>query len=125
MSALTQPKTGYAPPDATLRPMRSIEYEALARVTKLLAAAWPKRKDDFPALADALHQNLTLWSTLAADVASTGNGLPASLRAQLFYLYEFSERHSRAVLDGQATVDVLIDINSAVMRGLRGHGGGA
>jgi len=116
---------GYARPDATLRPMRSIEYEAMARTTRLLSAAWPHRKTDFPALVTALNQNLQLWSTLAADVASTENGLPAPLRAQLFYLYEFSEQHSRGVLAGRGSIEVLVDINTAVMRGLRGQGGGA
>ncbi len=125
MNALIQPKMGYARPDATLRPMRSIEYEALARVTRLISAAWPRRKEDFPALALALNENLQLWSTLAADVASPDNGLPAPLRAQLFYLYEFSEQHCRGILEGRGSIEVLIDINTAVMRGLRGQGGAA
>ena len=123
MNALIHPKTGYARPDATLRPMRSIEYEALARVTRKLSAAWPRRKEDFPLLISALNENLILWSTLAADVATPENGLPAALRAQLFYLYEFAEHHSRLVRDGKASVEVLIDVNTAVMRGLRGQGG--
>jgi flagellar protein FlaF len=42
----------------------------------------------------------------------------------LFYLYEFTVHHSRAVLDGRGSVGVLADINTAVMRGLRGQGGG-
>jgi flagellar biosynthesis activator protein FlaF len=125
VNAVMYPKTGYARPDASLRPMRSIEYEALARATKLLAAAWPKRKENFPALVGALNQNLALWSTLAADVADPKNGLPSGLRAQLFYLYEFSEQHSRGIMEGRSSVGVLIDINTAVMRGLRGNGGGS
>lgn len=125
MNALIHPKTGYARPDSPLRPMRSIEYEALARATRLLSAAWPNRKADFPALVTALNQNLLLWSTLAADVASQENGLPAPLRAQLFYLYEFSEQHSRGILEGRGSIEVLVDINTAVMRGLRGQAGGA
>lgn len=123
MNALIHPKTGYARPDATLRPMRSIEYEALARATRKLSAAWPCRKSDFPALVAALSENLALWSALAADVAMPENGLPAPLRAQLFYLYEFTDHHSRLVRDGKASVQVLIDVNTAVMRGLRGQGG--
>ena len=122
MNAHIHPKLGYSRPDATLRPMRSIEYEALARVTQKLSAAWPQRKADFPALVQALSDNLTLWTTLAADVASTGNTLPPPLRAQLFYLYEFSEHQTRNVLDGSASVEVLIDVNTAIMRGLRGQG---
>ncbi|MFN4129993.1 MAG: flagellar biosynthesis regulator FlaF [Paracoccaceae bacterium] len=123
MNALIHPKTGYSRPDASLRPMRSIEYEALARATQKLSATWQNRKTDFPALAQALSDNLGLWSTLAADVVSPGNALPSALRAQLFYLYEFSEVHTRRVLDGNAAVDVLIDVNTAIMRGLRGQGG--
>lgn len=125
MNALIHPKTGYARPDSTLRPMRSIEYQALARATKMLSAAWPNRKVDFPALVRAVNENLALWSTLAADVSGPGNGLPAPLRAQLFYLYEFAEQHSRTILDGRASIEVLVDINTAVMRGLRGQGGAA
>lgn len=123
MNALNFPKTGYSRPDANLRSTRSIEYDALVRATRLLSAAWPNRKQDFAALASALHENRVLWSTLAADVASPENGLPAPLRAQLFYLYEFTDQHSRSVLDGRGSVEVLVDINTAVMRGLRGQGG--
>lgn len=125
MNALIHQKTGYARPDANLRPMRSIEYEALARVTQALSAGWKARKIDFPALARALSDNLALWSTLAADVASPGNALPSDLRAQLFYLYEFSAHHTKRVLDQNASVEVLIDVNTAIMRGLRGQGGAA
>ncbi|MDO9639081.1 MAG: flagellar biosynthesis regulator FlaF [Pseudotabrizicola sp.] len=121
MNALIHPKLGYSRPDATLRPMRSIEYDALARVTQKLSAAWKQHKSDYPALVQALWENLGLWSTLAADVASPGNALPAPLRAQLFYLYEFSEVHTRNVLNGAASVEVLIDVNTAIMRGLRGQ----
>lgn len=78
----------------------------------------------FNALVRALHDNRALWTALAADVAIGTNGLPRSLRAQIFYLAEFTVHHSRRVLAGEAGADVLVDINTAVMRGLR-HGAGA
>ena len=99
-----------------------MEYELLARATKSLTRAWSGRKQDFPGLATALNENLRLWSTLAADVAEPSNGLPAALRAKLFYLFQFTSEHSRAVLADGGSVEVLIDINTAVMRGLRGEG---
>jgi flagellar protein FlaF len=102
-----------------------VEYDLLARTTQRLGQAWALRQRDFPALAQALADNQRLWSTLAADVAEPGNGLPAPLRAQLFYLYEFTVEHSRAVLAGSSGIEVLVDINTAVMRGLRGEGGAA
>ncbi len=117
-----QSRMGYAQADGPVRTPRSIEYDLLARCTQALSIAWIKRKSDFPALAKALRENLQLWAALAADVAEPDNGLPKDLRAKLFYLYEFTSEHSRAVLEGRATVEVLVDINTAVMKGLRGGG---
>jgi flagellar protein FlaF len=48
--------------------------------------------------------------------------LPSQLRAQLFWLAEFTETHSRKVLAGQATVAPLLEVNTAVLRGLRNDG---
>jgi len=113
----------YAQREAPTRSLRSVEYDLLAQVTQRLRSAWASRATDFPALVRAVADNTQLWSTLASDVALPGNGLPAALRARLFYLYEFSVHHGRSVLEGKASVEVLADINMAVMRGLRGDGG--
>jgi flagellar biosynthesis activator protein FlaF len=113
----------YAQREAPTRSLRSIEYDLLAQVTQHLRSAWANRASDFPDLVRAVTDNTQLWSTLASDVALPGNGLPAALRARLFYLYEFTARHSRAVLEDKASVEVLADINMAVMRGLRGDRG--
>ena len=114
----------YAQREAPTRSLRAVEYDLLAQVTQRLRAAWADRATDAPALARAVTDNTRLWSTLASDVALPGNSLPQALRARLFYLYEFTAQHSRAVLDDKASVEVLVDINMAVMRGLRGDGGG-
>ena len=58
---------------------------------------------------------------MAIDVADNENALPQELRAQLFYLAEFTEHHSRRVLRREADVTALIDINTAVLRGLNGR----
>ena len=113
----------YAQRAAPTRSLRSVEYDLLAQVTQRLRSAWANRTTDFPALVRAVTDNTQLWSTRASDVALPGNGLPPALRARLFYLYEFTAKHSRAVLDDKASVEVLADINMAVMRGLRGEGG--
>jgi flagellar protein FlaF len=118
-----QSAISYARPEAPTRSLRSVEYDLLAATTQKLRAAWANRTADFPALVRAVSDNTRLWSTLASDVALPGNSLPAALRARLFYLYEFTAMHSRAVLDGKGSVDVLADINLAVMRGLRGERG--
>lgn len=124
MTILQSACTAYARPEAPARTARNIEYDLLARTTHQLKVSWAQRKADFPGFAAALNDNQRLWSTLAADVAEPDNGLPPQLRAQLFYLYQFTAEYSRKVLDNAASVEVLVDINTAVMRGLRGEGGG-
>jgi flagellar biosynthesis activator protein FlaF len=118
-----QTAISYARPEAPTRSLRSVEYDLLASTTQRLRVTWSNRTSDFPAFVRAVADNNRLWSTLASDVALPGNSLPAALRARLFYLYEFTVTHSRAVLDGKASVEVLADINLAVMRGLRGERG--
>lgn len=120
-----QAPIAYARHEAPTRSLRSVEYDLLAQVTRRLRSAWANRESDFPGLVRALTDNQQLWSTLASDVALPGNTLPAVLRARLFYLYEFTVQHSRAVVEDRASVEVLADINTAVMRGLRGEGGRA
>lgn len=118
-----QAPIAYARQEAPTRSLRSIEYDLLAQVTRRLRSAWANRDRDLPGLVHALADNEQLWSTLAADVALPGNGLPAPLRARLFYLYEFTIHHGRAISGGNGSVEVLAEINTAVMRGLRGEGG--
>lgn len=119
-----QAPIAYARRETPTRSLRSVEYDLLAQITRRLRSAWANRESDFPGLVRALTDNQQLWSTLASDVALPGNTLPAALRARLFYLYEFTVHHSRAVLEDRGSVEVLTDINTAVMRGLRGDGGG-
>lgn len=121
MTPHAQAAAAYARPGAPTRTDRATEYAAFAAITaRLRASARPETP--FADLARALHDNRALWSTLAADVAGDGNGLPAELRARLFYLAEFTAQHSRKVLAGTADAAPLVDINTAVMRGLRAGG---
>lgn len=118
-------RASYGEPTGTVRSLRSIEYDLFARITHRISSAASRPANDPNALVVALHDNTRMWRTLAADVAESANGLPAPLRAQVFYLYEFTVQHSRKVLASGASVEVLVDINTAVMRGLRGNGGAA
>jgi flagellar protein FlaF len=115
-------RAAYSRPEAPQRNPRALEYDLLARATQALSQAARRMPRIYPALVAALDENQRLWSALAADVAAPGNGLPAQLRAQLFYLYEFTDQHSPKVLAGEASAEVLVDINTAIMRGLRGEG---
>ncbi|MCC7320142.1 MAG: flagellar biosynthesis regulator FlaF [Rubellimicrobium sp.] len=118
MNPILQARQAYAPGHGLLRSARSAELQIIGEVTARLTAA---TRAGFPSRAAAIHDNRKLWTRLAADVADNGNGLPAALRAQIFYLAEFTEAHSRRVLRGEADLDALIEINVAVMRGLGGR----
>lgn len=123
MNAQSLARNAYSPTTAPIRTSRGTEYEAFARTTHRMKSAvqGPGRK--IKAIAQAIHENRQLWTVLATDVADDANMLPQRLRAQILYLSEFTRQHSRKVLAGEASLDVLIDINTAMMRGLRGNGG--
>lgn len=105
---------------ATVRTERGTEYAVFARVTHRLKAAEGSDRSAFPSLAAAVADNQRLWAVLADDLRLDGNALPAELRANLLSLAEFVRRHSLAVLGGRASVEALVDINTAIMKGLRG-----
>lgn len=123
MQSAASRMTAYADLDAPVKTPRSAEYETFARVTRRLARADSEASRETPGgfseLAEALTDNQRLWTVLASDVAGENNGLPRELRARLFYLAEFTRQHSRQVLSGAAAAGVLVEINTAVMRGLR------
>ncbi|MBY0421776.1 MAG: flagellar biosynthesis regulator FlaF [Parvularculaceae bacterium] len=108
----------YAQSQRSVGSPRAIEYQVFARVTRDLRHA--EDSGSYPRLAEALHSNIELWTVIAADVAGEKNGLPRELRANLFNLCEFTRQHSKKVLRREADVSALIDINTAVMKGLRG-----
>lgn len=120
MNAIAQAQRAYSNVSAPTRTPRRTEYEAVARITKKLQMAGAAGDSGFPALVEALHENKKLWNIFAMDVADSGNPLPADLRARVFYLAEFTHHHSRLVLARQASVEPLIEVNTAILRGLRG-----
>ena len=120
MNAFNMAQTAYTSSSAPVRTERGTEYDVFSRVTHALKAATEKtEKSDYPAFISALHENRKLWTLLAVDVADAENGLPSQLRAQLFYLAEFTQKHTSLVIAGKADPAPLIDVNTSVMRGLR------
>ncbi len=112
-------KTAYTNPNQPTRTARDTEYELFARITRSLKQASRPEANDFPSLAKAVHDNRHLWGVLAADISLDENALPSELRARLAYLATFTRLHSQKVLENNASTDVLIEINTAIMRGLR------
>lgn len=102
---------------SVVRTPRDAEYEVFSRVTGMLRQA--AEGEHGPDRITAVHKNNQLWTILAADLASPGNGLPDDLRARLLSLASFALRHGHQVMSGNEKVQPLVDVNMAMMRGLR------
>jgi len=81
---------------------RAIEYQVFSQVTGELNRALQEGKS-------------------FADLAVRDNALPDALRGQLLSLAAFTKNHTTRVLEREAEAGVLVEINTAVMRGLRGQ----
>jgi flagellar protein FlaF len=121
MNTTSFARPAYASAAVPIRTDRDSEYAVFARVTHALKSLDETEKSAFPVLAGAVSDNQRLWSALSEDLMGDGNKLPDALRAQLIGLAEFVRKHSLKVLAGKASVVPLIDINTSIMRGLRGN----
>lgn len=120
MSVHTPAQNAYSDATRATGSPRNLEYQVFSQVTGQLNRALRDGRP-FSELAEALHENQRLWTVIALDVIQTGNALPAALRGQLVSLAKFVRQHSFLVLRRDAEAGVLIEINTAVMRGLRGQ----
>ena len=121
MNAMSMAQRAYAPINTPTRSDRSIEYDVIARITYRLKKAIESGK--LPELLEAMHENRRLWRTLAVDVADIDNGLPTDLRARIFYLAEFTNHHTSAVIRNKVSAVPLLEINTAILRGLKSNSG--
>lgn len=130
MNATQSAKRAYTSHFAPIRTDRGSEYDAFAKVTQKLQSAMVsamKAKSEgrktfktTTMMTEALHLNRKLWTLLASDVLKEGNLLPNELRASILSLNAFTNSHSSKVLRGEASIQPLIEINAAIMRGLNG-----
>lgn len=122
MSATSQALRGYAENAVSTRSDRRAEYEVIGRVTQELRDSALNQKADFPAFVSALHKNQRLWTALVVDIMDAKNPIPNELKARIVYLAEFTNHHSRQVLKKKASIMPLLEINMAVLRGLKKEG---
>ncbi len=120
MSTTMLAQTAYSA-TAPFRTSRATEYAAFQKVTARLVRA-ARKEAPIRERAEAVHDNRRLWTVLAADLASDLNALPDPLRAQLISLAAFSLQQSARALRDPSALPPLIEVNTAVMRGLSGDG---
>lgn len=94
-----------------------MEFEVIARISHRMKSAI--QKSDYPALVEALYENNKLWTAFAIDVANPENQLPDELRARIVYLADFTRQHTHKVIGKKETAVPLLEINAAIMRGLK------
>ncbi len=123
MNASLKAQQAYAPTFAPIRSARSIEYDVIARITYRLKKAI--EKGAYNSLVEALHENRNLWHVMALDVVDPDNELPRELRARIFYLAEFTNQHTSKVIRKEENAVPLLEINTAILRGLKPSGEGA
>ncbi|WP_261385785.1 flagellar biosynthesis regulator FlaF [Tateyamaria omphalii] len=120
---MSQALKGYAEHATSTKSGRRSEYDVVAKVTQQLRDSAVNSKTNFAAFADALHMNRRLWTALVVDVSDEANPLPNELKARIIYLAEFTRHHTTRVLRQKASVLPLLEINMAVLRGLKQEGG--
>ncbi len=123
MNVVERARKGYGRNAVPIKSHRAAEYEAIARISHRLRAAAIDRSNNYADYVHALSENSKLWTTLAVDVAQTENSLPKELRARLFWLAEFTAHETRKLLKDEGDVGILIEINAAVLQGLRAQEG--
>ena len=100
------------------------EAAAFSRAASLLAKA-QANPVDYSSYQAALNFNQLLWTLLQADLSSPANPLPAEIKKDLLSLSLFVDKQTAMALacpplanTKAAYLDVLIDINRDLARGL-------
>ncbi|MEP4035062.1 MULTISPECIES: flagellar biosynthesis regulator FlaF [unclassified Pseudophaeobacter] len=119
MNALSKARSAYSAVKSPIRTTKDMEYETIAHVTRKMIVAARRGKGGFSELAQALNDNNKLWRIFATDLASVDNPLPQDLKTDLSDLATFTRQHTSKVLQRKAHVGPLVEINTAIMRGLR------
>jgi flagellar biosynthesis activator protein FlaF len=97
---------------------RQIEFRLLAQVTTALRAA-QAQPNDRPNFYKALVWNKKVWDAFMVDLVDDRNQLPKDIRQSLIKLSAWVSRQTFAVMDGNAGIDALIEVNSNIMDGLK------
>jgi flagellar biosynthesis activator protein FlaF len=97
---------------------KEIEFALFQQITDALESVVDPAQRTPTAWADAVSRNQQLWTIIAVDLMSEGNGLPDDLKRSLLFLSEFVRRASLKILAGEESIPDLIEVNKTVMAGL-------
>jgi flagellar biosynthesis activator protein FlaF len=97
---------------------RQTEYRLFGEVTRALVEARDTKMSGRP-LIEALDWNRRVWKALSDDCQDERNQLPPAIRAQIVSLALWVARYTRKVVNKQAPIDSLIEVNRSIMQGLQ------
>lgn len=100
---------------------REIEYRLFGQVTHALMSVQALPFNEVAKRMDAIDWNRRVWSFMAGDCISQDNSLPDQLRASIVSLSLWVGRYSSEVMQRNADIEPLIDINRTIMQGLAGQ----
>lgn len=118
MNTVHYNSSGYEKSMPATKSKRSLEYDTIAAITSRLKKAG-EQPDNYTAYVEALDSNRRMWGVIATSMLDPQNTYPNSLKSKLYYLFEFTSSYSQNALNEKSSLDVLIDINKAVLRGLK------
>jgi flagellar protein FlaF len=97
---------------------RRIEFRLLSQVTAALRTA-KSQPNDRQKFYNALVWNKKVWDAFLCDLIDDRNQLPKPMRKSLVELATWVSKQTFKVMDGNATIDSLIEVNGSVMDGLK------
>jgi flagellar biosynthesis activator protein FlaF len=109
---------------------RDIERRILSQVTSDLEAirdsvdgveADDRKSAITPSIRKALWDNQKLWITVKADLMSPENQLTPEVKADLISLAHWIDKQTSEILNGEGTVEPLIEVNRNIINGLSGR----
>ncbi len=120
MSEAQQAARGYSKNGENIKDFRTQEYDVILGVTRELKKVQSNADSTFNDVVSVVHKNEKLWNAIGSQVAEEANALPLNLKASLFSIARFVSAHSTEVLKRNADLDVLLELNVSVLRGLKG-----
>ncbi len=110
--------SAYTKVQATTGSHRDTEYRLLGAVTGALVRA----RDTETSLQDkikAVLWNDRVWNAFMCDLGSPENHLPKPLKGALMSLALWVTKETQRILDNDADLEALINVNRQIMEGLR------
>ncbi len=99
---------------------KHIELQLFSSITARLRAEANKNPAKLTSeLAETLVENAKLWNILFCDLVAPENKLALDLKTNLISLAEFTQSHTQRILRGEASLAILIEINTAIIEGLK------